>query len=202
MSGRCTGCQLCFAVCRIALTVCCRKLCGCKRPQPRPEYSILCIGLSGVGKSTLLATLSNEKTENIEPTTGFSIKAVGISGAVLNIQELGGSEAVRPYWSHYYGDKQGIIFVVDLSSSVSSIEVAAQEFSNALDHLDLASLPVLVVFNKQDLQPQIEKVAQHFLSNKGTHLMTCSCSYNDVTELKEKLEELSEIIKTRAFTTE
>lgn len=47
-----------------------KKLC-CKKPAPpRPEFSIVCVGLESVGKSTILCLLAHERTDNIQPTTG------------------------------------------------------------------------------------------------------------------------------------
>lgn len=47
-----------------------RRLC-CKGPNPtRPNFSILCIGLEGCGKSSILAVLSGDDLHKIEPTVG------------------------------------------------------------------------------------------------------------------------------------
>ncbi|EHA99055.1 ADP-ribosylation factor-like protein 15 [Heterocephalus glaber] len=56
--------------------LCFRALC-CKGPPPaRPEYDLVCIDLTGSGKTSLLAKLCGESPENVVSTTGFSIKAV------------------------------------------------------------------------------------------------------------------------------
>ena len=39
--------------------------------QVRSEFSIICLGLEGSGKSSLLAKLAGESTDNIEPTKGW-----------------------------------------------------------------------------------------------------------------------------------
>ncbi|XP_065836394.1 ADP-ribosylation factor-like protein 15 isoform X2 [Oscarella lobularis] len=157
--SRCEGCQLGCAVVRIVLTSFCRRLCGCKQFQPRPEYSVICIGLSGAGKSSLLAALSNEATDGLEPTAGFSVKAVGLTSAILNVHELGGNDTVRRYWSHYYSNKQALLFVVDASGSLDEIKAAALEFHSALSHPDLCTLPVLLVLNKRDLQAESDELS-------------------------------------------
>lgn len=49
---------------------CFRALC-CKGPPPaRPEYDLVCIGLTGSGKTSLLSQLCSESLENIVSTTG------------------------------------------------------------------------------------------------------------------------------------
>ncbi|WP_411027423.1 ADP-ribosylation factor-like protein, partial [Salmonella sp. s54925] len=66
------------------------------------------------GKSTLLALLGNEENiDKLEPTQGFSIKALQFPDAILNVKELGGN--VEQYWGHYFGEAKGIVFVVDSS---------------------------------------------------------------------------------------
>ena len=43
----------------------------CKGPAPvRPNFTILCIGLEKAGKSSILATLSDDDLHKIEPTIG------------------------------------------------------------------------------------------------------------------------------------
>ena len=70
---------------------------------------MLCLGLDGSGKSTLLALLAGETVHNIEPTMGFSIKAFITPAASFNVRELGGGDAIRPYWSKYYEGHDAIV---------------------------------------------------------------------------------------------
>ncbi|XP_058267614.1 uncharacterized protein arl15b isoform X2 [Hemibagrus wyckioides] len=70
--------------------LCFRTLCCKGPPPPRPEYDVVCIGLTGSGKTSLLSRLCNEAADTIVPTTGFSIKAVPFQNAILNVKELGG----------------------------------------------------------------------------------------------------------------
>ncbi|KAJ1205902.1 hypothetical protein NDU88_001323 [Pleurodeles waltl] len=73
-----------------------RALCYKGLPPPRPEYDVVCIGLTGAGKSSLLSQLRSESADNIVPTTGFSIKAVPFQNAILNVKELGDFLAAPP----------------------------------------------------------------------------------------------------------
>lgn len=49
---------------------CFRTLCCKGPPTPRPEYDVVCIGLTGSGKTSLLSRLCSETADNIVPTTG------------------------------------------------------------------------------------------------------------------------------------
>nr|XP_038959442.1 ADP-ribosylation factor-like protein 15 isoform X4 [Rattus norvegicus] len=132
------------------MTTCFRALC-CKGPPPaRPEYDLVCIGLTGSGKTSLLSKLCSESPENVVSTTGFSIKAVPFQNAVLNVKELGGADNIRKYWSRYYQGSQGVIFVLDSASSEDDLETARNELHSALQHPQLCTLPFLILANHQD----------------------------------------------------
>uniref|UniRef100_A0A8C0R9M0 ADP-ribosylation factor-like protein 15 n=1 Tax=Canis lupus familiaris TaxID=9615 RepID=A0A8C0R9M0_CANLF len=142
--------QTSFAVCRIGIHTCFRALC-CKGPPPaRPEYDLVCIGLTGSGKTSLLSKLCSESPENVVSTTGFSIKAVPFQNAILNVKELGGADNIRKYWSRYYQGSQGVIFVLDSASSEDDLETARNELHSALQHPQLCTLPFLILANHQD----------------------------------------------------
>ena len=50
--------------------LCFRALC-CKGPPPaRPEYDLVCIGLTGSGKTSLLSKLCSESPDSVVSTTG------------------------------------------------------------------------------------------------------------------------------------
>ncbi|XP_032966953.1 ADP-ribosylation factor-like protein 15 isoform X5 [Rhinolophus ferrumequinum] len=130
--------------------LCFRALC-CKGPPPaRAEYDLVCIGLTGAGKTSLLSKLCSESPDNVVSTTGFSIKAVPFQNAILNVKELGGADNIRKYWSRYYQGSQGVIFVLDSASSEDDLETARNELHSALQHPQLCTLPFLILANHQD----------------------------------------------------
>ncbi|XP_047412275.1 ADP-ribosylation factor-like protein 15 isoform X3 [Sciurus carolinensis] len=141
--------------------LCFRALC-CKGPPPaRPEYDLVCIGLTGSGKTSLLSKLCSESPENVVSTTGFSIKAVPFQNAILNVKELGGADNIRKYWSRYYQGSQGVIFVLDSASSEDDLETARNELHSALQHPQLCTLPFLILANHQD-KPAARSVQEVF----------------------------------------
>uniref|UniRef100_K7FVD0 ADP-ribosylation factor-like protein 15 n=1 Tax=Pelodiscus sinensis TaxID=13735 RepID=K7FVD0_PELSI len=151
----------CYRICEVFFFLflffffwqCFRALCCKGPPPPRPEYDLVCIGLTGSGKTSLLSQLCSESPENIVPTTGFSIKAVPFQNAILNVKELGvlkGADTIRKYWSRYYQGSQGVIFVLDSASSEDDLETARNELHSALQHPQLCILPFLILANHQD----------------------------------------------------
>ncbi|XP_060738823.1 ADP-ribosylation factor-like protein 15a [Tachysurus vachellii] len=142
--------RLSIALCRIAFYTCFRKLCCKGPPSPRPEYDVVCIGLSGAGKTSLISRLSSEGLDEIVPTAGFSIKAVAFPNAVLNVKELGGADNIKKYWSRYYQGSQGVVFVLDSTVSDEEMEACRSELHLALQHPQLCTLPFLILANHQD----------------------------------------------------
>ncbi|XP_075788591.1 ADP-ribosylation factor-like protein 15 isoform X8 [Pelodiscus sinensis] len=116
--------------CHCFWKLCFRALCCKGPPPPRPEYDLVCIGLTGSGKTSLLSQLCSESPENIVPTTG--------------------ADTIRKYWSRYYQGSQGVIFVLDSASSEDDLETARNELHSALQHPQLCILPFLILANHQD----------------------------------------------------
>ena len=73
------------------------------------------LGLDNSGKTTILKKLSEEDISHIMPTQGFNIKSVQSAGFKLNVWDIGGQKAIRPYWKNYYENTDGMVFVVDSS---------------------------------------------------------------------------------------
>ena len=72
---------------------------------------------------------------------------------MLNVKELGGDPAIRPYWSRYYNnDVDGVILVVDSTMAEEDrwSEVSAV-LGEVLGHGDMTELSILVLANKQDV---------------------------------------------------
>ncbi|XP_073806919.1 ADP-ribosylation factor-like protein 15a isoform X3 [Danio rerio] len=122
--------QLSVALCRIGFYTCLQKLCCKAPPPPRPEYDVVCIGLSGAGKTSLLSRLCNEISDGTVPTTG--------------------AETIKKYWSRYYQGSQGVVFVLNSAASDEEMEASRSELHLALQHPQLCTLPFLVLANHQD----------------------------------------------------
>lgn len=195
MGEKCQWCSLLCALCRIGCFRCGQKLC-CKEPAaPRPTYSVIAIGLGQAGKSLLFAKLSGDAAEDLKPTVGFSVKAIQLPTAILNIKELGGGDNVRKYWPHYFAGAQGIVFVVDSSSSDDDVDLAAAELKEALSHPSLESLPLLVFAGKQDVNgarnaDELSRMMGLDVIARKRDWHIQPCSKDDIENAKEGLSKL------------
>jgi ADP-ribosylation factor-like protein 3 len=109
------------------------------RSSPDQELRILLLGLDSAGKTTLLKNLASEDITHITPThvcthsvrpsglstsgflnrlvsfKGFNIKSVQSDGFKLNVWDIGGQRAIRPYWKNYF-ENTDVLVSVDLDS--------------------------------------------------------------------------------------
>ncbi|XP_076465321.1 ADP-ribosylation factor-like protein 15 [Babylonia areolata] len=196
----CESFQILCALCRVGLYALYRRLC-CKGPNPtRPNFSILCIGLEGCGKSSILAVLSGDDLHKVEPTIGFSIKAVLFDDCILDVKELGGGEKVRPYWDRYYQVFQGIIFVVKSTGSAEELETAKQELVKALNHPQLKTLPLLLLANYSDVEGarSAEEITALLDLEKevgdSRHWQVRSCNIHDKEGLETIFQSFNEVL--------
>jgi ADP-ribosylation factor protein 6 len=69
---------------------------------------------------------------------------------LLNLQDVGGQDKIRPLWRHYYTGTQGLVFVID-SQDRERIDEAKQELHRILGDREMRECLLLVFANKQDL---------------------------------------------------
>lgn len=144
--------RLACAACRILIYRLCNRIRGHQPPAPKKEKQVVCIGLSGSGKSTALALIAGEPIKEIQSTNGFHVKDVILSDCILNVKEIGGSEKIRKYWRHYYGGAQGVIFMVDGTTNEQELETARVAMFDALKDPQLCDLPILLLVTHQDME--------------------------------------------------
>ena len=73
----------------------------------------------------------------------------------MNVWDIGGQKAIRPYWKNYFENTDGLVYVVDSSDEVR-LKECSEELQNLLSEDNLKSVPLLVFANKQDLQFALE----------------------------------------------
>merc|ERR1712217_530082 len=102
------------------------------------------------GKTTILKKLSEEDISHIMPTQGFNIKSLVQDGFKLNVWDIGGQKAIRPYWSNYFESSDALVYVID-SSDRRRLDESGQELRELLAEDKLGGIPLLIFANKQDL---------------------------------------------------
>lgn len=89
------------------------------------------LGLDNSGKTTILKKLSDEDITHIMPTQGFNIKSLLHDGFKLNVWDIGGQKAIRPYWRNYFDQTDALV------SALCSID--AEQHTNIILMLFLLS---------------------------------------------------------------
>merc|ERR1712176_666608 len=97
---------------------------------------------------------SEEDISHIMPTQGFNIKSLVQDGFKLNVWDIGGQKTIRPYWSNYFESSDALVYVID-SSDRRRLEESGAELKELLNEDKLASIPLLIFANKQDLQQSL-----------------------------------------------
>ncbi|CAK9043001.1 unnamed protein product [Durusdinium trenchii] len=149
------------------------------------------LGLDNAGKTTILQKMTEGDISHIMPTQGFNIKSIMQDGFKLNVWDIGGQEAIRPYWSNYFENTDALVYVVDSSDS-RRLEESAKELAELLAQEKLVQVPVMVFANKQDLMsavPADEIVAALNLEAIGDRLWQIqACSAKTGEGLQEGME--------------
>uniref|UniRef100_A0A7S1CEZ2 ADP-ribosylation factor-like protein 1 n=1 Tax=Bicosoecida sp. CB-2014 TaxID=1486930 RepID=A0A7S1CEZ2_9STRA len=116
----------------------------------RNHRKLLLVGLDNAGKTTVLQQLHAGAAGETEPTMDFNVEDVRVGKLTMHVWDVGGQDALRPYWRHYYTGTQGIIFVVD-SADRTRLDTSRAELTTLLADEQLADASILVLANKQDL---------------------------------------------------
>ena len=99
---------------------------------------------------SLLRTHTQYEYTNESYTKGFNIKSLNHDGFKLNVWDIGGQKAIRPYWRNYFEQTDAMVYVID-SADRKRIEETGLELADLLEEDKLSGVPVLVLANKQDL---------------------------------------------------
>lgn len=162
------------------------------------DSGILILGLDNAGKTAVLYALQlGEAISYTVPTIGFNVEEVSIGRLTIKMWDMGGQTKLRALWPHYFGQADGIVFVVD-SADTNRMEIAKAELHTLLSHKDLSGKPFLILANKQDLpgamnkKQIIEALNMSSVTWLDWHVVECSAINNDRARIG--LEWLSEQI--------
>jgi small GTP-binding protein len=115
-------------------------------------YSVVLLGTSGVGKSSIAFYLEHgyPAPRNVKPTIAFGISHVVIDKDVLSLVDVGGQRQFLDMRFHerFVRTANGFVFVID--SSKRDYKYDEQWLKDALKLIS-DQIPILVIANKQDL---------------------------------------------------
>jgi ADP-ribosylation factor-like protein 6 len=79
------------------------------------------VGIDGAGKSTIVNQVkpqSSQRSGEQPPTIGCNFEDLKIGGTQLTVVDMAGGSKYRNMWHNYYGDADGVIFVIDSADSM------------------------------------------------------------------------------------
>lgn len=117
----------------------------------RQQCRILMVGLDAAGKTTILYQLKLGEMTNTAPTLGFNVETVTYKNIEFMVWDMGGQDAIRPLWRHYYENAQALIFVVD-SADAERLHEAREELAKLMEEEELRDAVLLIYANKQVLR--------------------------------------------------
>mmetsp|Transcript_16404 Transcript_16404/g.18906 ORF Transcript_16404/g.18906 Transcript_16404/m.18906 type:complete len:234 (+) Transcript_16404:209-910(+) len=164
-----------------------------------PLYKIVMLGDSGVGKTSLVARLTNPDrpmNHDISATMGIEFDTQMLdtpSGKVkAQIWDTAGQERfARVLLPTYFRKAKGVILVYDITNAKSFESLGERWMAQLQDHASSDDLAKLLVGNKSDLETSREvtvEKAQQFCQEYGMqHLETSAKSGDNVLQAFETL---------------
>ena len=160
----------------------------------KKEGQKICMfGLSDAGKTTILYLLKTGEKIITIPTIGFNFEEIENDNwdKNMDIWDVGGTKAIRPLWTHYLNDINGLIWVYDISNE-KEIEESQNELIKILSDSKVSeNIPLLIYANKEDLNKNennieifINKI-QNYIEHRPYYIQ--KCNINDLQSYKNGL---------------
>ncbi len=153
------------------------------------ETSVLILGLDNAGKTaTLYALHLGEPLPYTVPTVGFNVEGVKVGNLDIKMWDIGGQDRFRALWPHYFGQSDGIAFVVD-SSDRDRLEIVRSELHTLMSHKELVGKPFLILANKQDLpnaasRSELQTILKlETVKSSEWYIVECSATTNERAKL-------------------
>ena len=150
VNSSCSCLQLPAAAAKILLyRLCCKPF---ERKTNLNERTLLCLGIDGAGKTTLVDALAgNAVTHAQQPTHGFRVKTVRLEPHWdFSVWEVGGAQQLRAHWHRYIEPSlAALLYVID-AADASRLQESCDALSLLLQLLPI-DMPILIFANKSDI---------------------------------------------------
>lgn len=114
------------------------------------EAQVVTIGLDSAGKTMVLYKLKGHQLVETLPTIGFNVEPLKAPGHVsLTLWDVGGQTQLRASWKDYLEGTDIFMYMLD-STDETHLPEAVAELTEILDNPNMASIPFLVLANKQE----------------------------------------------------
>ncbi len=132
--------------------------------------SLLVLGLSKVGKTTIIERITTKKFVNTKPTLTAKLLDLIMESYKFKALDVSGQKKLRTQWWSYIKNPTAVIFVIDINETGDRLEETRVEFKTTVTKiLELEKnaptktiLPILIYANKIDLckNPSVQKVEE------------------------------------------
>lgn len=120
----------------------------------KQEMELSLIGLQNAGKTSLVNVIATGGySEDMIPTVGFNMRKVTRGNVTIKLWDLGGQPRFRSMWERYCRGVSAIVYVVDAADR-DNISISRSELHDLLSKPSLNGIPLLVLGNKIDKQPE------------------------------------------------
>jgi ADP-ribosylation factor-like protein 3 len=137
---------------------------------------ILMLGIEKVGKTTIGELLKTGHFDaNTKPTLGTQVLQTLIDNFRFRIFDVGGQKSIRSHWFKNVKYPNGVIYMIDLSRPMDDTPDYKYEFNRIMaefyfskEKRPKSDIPLLIIANKSDLVPdlnkkeEIQKITEHF----------------------------------------
>ncbi len=128
------------------------------------------LGLSKVGKTTIIERITTKKFVDTKPTLTAKLLDLILESYRFKALDVSGQKKLRSQWWAYIKSPNAVIFVLDINEKGERLEETREEFKTTVTKiLDIEKsaktktiLPILIYANKIDLakNPSVEQVEE------------------------------------------
>ncbi|WP_371804868.1 ADP-ribosylation factor-like protein [Candidatus Lokiarchaeum ossiferum] len=125
--------------------------------------NIIFFGIQAVGKTSIIKHLINGQFTQTRPTLAPQILKLYFEQVDFRVFDVGGQKNLRKLWTTKLQRPQAIIYVLDCSHDIEALNDSVFEFNRIMkhyfiEHIDadkLRKIPVLILANKKDINPDL-----------------------------------------------